>query len=83
MVREGTGFLDVGRQRDACGFEQRSDDTGGWGAQRHPTPGLVDLDLLQPVEIPQHVAHSGCRPARRQRVSSSLRRMRARNEQNT
>src|SRR6188472_3519092 len=27
--------------------------------------------------------HSGCKPARRQRVSSSLRRMSARNEQNT
>src|SRR5215217_365133 len=50
------GVADVGRHDDASGLEQGTDHTGGGRAQRHPPPILGDLDLLQPVEIKQHIA---------------------------
>src|SRR5215213_3851901 len=47
---------DVGRQGDAGGPEEGADDAGGGRAQGHLPPVLGDLDLLQPIEIDQHIA---------------------------
>src|SRR3954469_11119671 len=79
----GAGVADVGRQGNARRLEQWADDAGGGRAQGHLPPILADGHLLEPIEVAQHIAHSGRKPAARQRSSSSLRRIRARKEQNT
>src|SRR5215203_876871 len=53
------GVADVGRQGHANRLEQRADDAGGGRAQGHLPPVFADRDLLEAIEVAQHVTPFG------------------------
>ncbi len=65
-LRDGSSgrFANVRGQRDACGFEQWTDDASCWRAHDDLPTVLVELDLLQAVKFAQHIGPLGTEAGR-------------------